>query len=85
MEFEFIRVKQDHFFGFQQEWVSSWHRVSITDPERTILDMVAHPRLFGTLGMALETLEAHLERLNTERLVEYALRCDVGAVIKRLG
>ncbi len=85
VEFEFIKVKQDHFFGFQQEWVSQWHRVSITDPERTVLDMVAHPRLFGTLGTALETLEAHLERLDMERLVEYALRYDVGAVIKRLG
>jgi len=85
MEFEFIRVKQDHFFGFQQEWVSSWHRVSITDPERTILDMVAHPRVFGTFGTALETLEAHLEQLDVKRLVEYALRYDVGAVIKRLG
>jgi len=64
MEFEFIKVKPEHFFGFQQEWVSSRHRVSITDPERTVLDMVAHPRLFGTLGTVLETLEAHLEQLS---------------------
>jgi len=85
LEFEFIRVKPEHFFGFQQEWVSQWHRVSITDPERTVLDMVARPRVFGTIGTAIETIEAHLDQLNLEKLVGYALRYDVGAVIKRLG
>ena len=85
LEFEFIRIKQDHFFGLQQEWVNSWQRVSITDPERTVLDMVAHPRVFGSLRTAIETIEAHLERVDVKRLVEYALRYDVGAVIKRLG
>jgi len=85
LEFEFITVGGKRFFGFQQEWVSQWHRVVITDPERTVLDMVASPRLFGTLGAAMETLESHLGRLYLDRLVGHALRYDVGAVIKRLG
>ncbi len=85
LEFEFIKVKQEHFFGFQQVWVSRWHRVPITDLERTVLDMVARPRIFGSLENGIETIEAHLDQLNLERLVEYALRYDVGAVIKRLG
>jgi predicted transcriptional regulator of viral defense system len=85
LEFEFITVGEKHFFGFRQEWVSQWHRVAITDLERTVLDMVASPRVFGTLGTGLETLEAHLHRLNLDRLVDYALRFGVGAVIKRLG
>ena len=85
LEFEFITVRPHHFFGFEQEWVSQWHRVAITDPERTILDMIAHPQAFGGLPFAVETLEAHLARLNLQRLVEHTLRYDVGAVIKRLG
>ena len=85
LEFEFIVVREKRFFGFQQEWVSQWHRVAITDPERTVLDMVASPRMFGTLGAGLEVLEAHLDRLSLDRLVDHALRYDVGAVIKRLG
>jgi len=85
LEFEFIVVGEKRFFGFQQEWVSQWHRVAITDPERTVLDMVASPRVFGTLGTALETLETDLGRLDLGRLVGYALRYDVGAVVKRLG
>jgi len=47
--------------------------------------MIAHPQAFGGLPFAVETLEAHLARLNLQRLVEHTLRYDVGAVIKRLG
>ena len=85
LEFEFIHVQARHFFGFQQEWVSEWHRVAITDPERTLLDLFAAPQVFGSLQMGLETLEAQLHRLDADKLAAYALRYDVGAVIKRLG
>jgi len=85
LEFEFIRVQPRHFFGFQEVWVSRWHRVSVTDPERTVLDLFAAPQVFGSLQTGLETLEAHLLRLDVDQLAAYALRHDVGAVIKRLG
>lgn len=85
LEFEFIQVQEKHFFGFQQEWVSRWRRVAITDPERTLLDLFAAPQVFGSLRTGLEILEAQLHRLDVEKLVAYALRYEVGAVIKRLG
>ncbi|MBN1486596.1 MAG: type IV toxin-antitoxin system AbiEi family antitoxin domain-containing protein [Anaerolineae bacterium] len=84
-EFEFVQVKRSHFFGFQQQWVSQWHRVRITDLERTILDMVASPHIFGSLRFSIETCEMHLGRLDLDKLVAYALQYAVGAVIKRLG
>jgi predicted transcriptional regulator of viral defense system len=85
LEFEFIHVQTRHFFGFQESWVSQWHRVSITDLERTVLDLFATPDIFGSLQTALETLEVHLDRLDVDKLVAYALQYDVGAVLKRLG
>ena len=85
LEFEFIHVQEERFFGFQEEWVSQWHRVAITDPERTLLDMFAVPQVFGSLQIGLETLEAQLHRLDADKLAAYALRYEVGAVIKRLG
>lgn len=85
LEFEFIRVQPRHFFGFQEVWVSRWHRVTLTDPERTVLDLFAMPQVFGTLQFGLETLEAQLHRLDLDKLKGYALRYDVGALIKRLG
>jgi predicted transcriptional regulator of viral defense system len=88
-EFEFIQVQEKHFFGFQEEWVSRWHRVAITDPERTVLDLFAAPQVFGSLQTGLETLDAQLQSaiapLDVDKLTEYALRYGVGAVIKRLG
>jgi predicted transcriptional regulator of viral defense system len=85
LEFEFIRVQSGRFFGFQDEWVSQWHRVQITDPERTVLDLFATPQVFGSLQTGLETLDAYWEQLDLGRLVAYALRYAVGATIKRLG
>lgn len=84
-EFEFVQVQAHHFFGFDETWISRWHRVAVTDPERTLLDLFAAPHVFGSLQVGLETLEAELKRLDAAKLVGYALRYDVGAVIKRLG
>ncbi len=85
VEIEFIYIEKQRFFGFQQEWVSQWHRVSITDRERTFVDMVARPDIFGGLEVALETFEEHGDTFDHEQLVQYALRLDMGSVIKRLG
>ena len=85
VEVEFIHIEQKRFFGFRAEWVSRWHRVSITDRERTFLDMVARQDLFGGLEAAAETFEQHGDTLDLDRLVDYALRYDMGSVVKRLG
>lgn len=85
VEVEFIYVEKERFFGFQQEWISRWHRVPITDRERTFLDMVARPDLFGGLELAMDTFEEHGHTFDHEQLVRYGLRYDMGSVIKRLG
>lgn len=85
IEVEFIYIEQTRFFGFQQEWVSRWDRVSITDRERTFLDMVARPDVFGGLELSLATFEEHGNEFDLEKLVSYAIRYDMGSVIKRLG
>lgn len=85
LEFEFIQVQEKHFFGFQEEWVSRWHRVAITDRERTLLNLFAAPQVFGSLQTGLEVLEAQWHDVDTDKLAAYALRYGVGAVIKRLG
>jgi len=85
VEVEFIYIEESRFFGFQQEWVSRWNRVPIADRERTFLDMVARPDLFGGLEIAMETFDAHGHTLDLNQLVRYALRYDMGSLIKRLG
>lgn len=85
IEIEYIHVHENKFWGFSQEWVSNWHRVQITDPERTIFDLIARSDLFGGISMAIETITTNLSQINPSLLVNYALRYDVGAYIKRLG
>jgi predicted transcriptional regulator of viral defense system len=85
LEFEFIYVKKDRFWGFEKNWVNSWSQVNITDRERTVLDLIIRPELFGGIPAASEIMEGALPQTDLPRLVDYALRYDVGTVIKRLG
>ncbi len=65
--------------------MNAWTQVNITDRERTVLDLIARPDLFGGIRAASELMEGALPQINLRQLVAYALRYDVGAVIKRLG
>lgn len=85
LEFEFIYTKKHFFWGNQKEWVNSWQQVNITDPERTALDLIARSDIFGGIQSAGEILEESLDRIDVEKLVSYAMKYHVGAVIKRLG
>lgn len=85
LEFEFIAVQEAHFFGLQHEWVTQWHSVAITDRERTLLDVLAHPHVFGGMGASIEILEANWQTVDRKKLIDYALQYGAGATIKRLG
>ena len=85
VEVEIFHIRQRAFFGHQKVWVSSWHQVTITDPERTALDLIARPEVFGGLSAALDIFEEVLPRLNVQTLIGYGLDYQVGSVIKRLG
>ncbi len=85
VEVEFIYVREKHFFGHRQIWANQWQQVSITDPERTALDLIARPGVFGGMSAAIEIFEETLPRIELHGLVQYALRYDSGALIKRLG
>jgi len=81
--YQFIRVKQDRFFGTQNIWVGD-ARVTITDPERTLLDGLAMPKRCGDFAEVLHSFEVRGNDLHIERIVGYALRMDT-VVAKRLG
>jgi len=85
VEVEFIHVQERHFFGHQRMWINSWQQIAITDAERTALDLVARPDVFGGMKAAIEILEGALQQIQIEKLAQYALQYDSGALIKRLG
>jgi predicted transcriptional regulator of viral defense system len=85
IQYEYITVKPEHFFGIAEVWIDENFKVPITDKERTVLDLFAGPRLFGGMGESLAVLEEHLHEIDLRLLVDYAVRYATGSVAKRLG
>lgn len=84
-EFRFIRCKRRHFFGIIPHWVTKQETVLVGDIERTVIDGLRHPEYCGGLTEVAKGLWIQREKVQIPRLVDYALRLDVGAVIRRLG
>ncbi|MFQ5790663.1 MAG: type IV toxin-antitoxin system AbiEi family antitoxin domain-containing protein [Acidobacteriota bacterium] len=81
--YQFIQVKTERFFGTEKAWASD-ARVTITDPERTLLDGLSMPQYCGDFAEVLQAFELTGGDLNLERMIDYVLRWDA-AMAKRLG
>ena len=79
-------VPQGHFFGLKAVWRGAT-RVQVTDPSRTVVDLLAVPALGGGIRMVADVLVAYLksEHRNLPRVLDYAQRLGNRAVFKRLG
>jgi predicted transcriptional regulator of viral defense system len=84
-EFRFIRCKPDHFFGTTDYWATKQEKVTVSDLERTVLDGLRQPEYCGGVTEVAKGLWIRRADLDVARLVEYSLRLNVGAVIRRLG
>lgn len=83
--FQFITFKNEHYFGMVDRWVTKQEQVKVSDLEKTIIDSLYLPEYCGGLPEAAKGIWMRRQDLNTDRLIEYALRMDIGAVIRRLG
>ena len=81
--YRFVQVKPERFFGIEQVWVNE-ARISITDPERTLLDGLMAPQYCGDFAEVLHAFELRGPKLDVERIIGYALKLDT-ATAKRLG
>ncbi|MCY4530976.1 MAG: type IV toxin-antitoxin system AbiEi family antitoxin domain-containing protein [Gammaproteobacteria bacterium] len=83
--FKFIHVHDSQVFGIKKHWVHEQQYVMVSDIERTIIDGLRHPALLGGITEIGKGLWMKQEAMNVQRLVEYAKRLGVGAVVRRLG
>lgn len=81
--YQFVRVKPERFFGTEKVWVGD-ARVTITDPERTLLDGLMMPQYCGDFAEVLHAFEVRGDRQDLKRIIDYALRLDTSTA-KRLG
>lgn len=81
--YQFVQIKRERFFGTQKIWVGD-ARVTMTDPERTLLDGLMMPNYCGDFAEVLHCFEVWSDRLDIDRILQYALKLDA-AMAKRLG
>lgn len=85
-KFSYKHIIPRKFFGTEMVWIDSC-LVVISDPHKTIVDILSYPDLVGgpeeTQEVLLNYFNSNLR--NTDRLIEYCIRQKSGAVFKRLG
>jgi len=81
--YRFVQMKLDWYFGIRKQWVGE-SRVSITDPERTLLDGLAMPHYCGDFAEVLHAFEVRGGDLDIPLIISYALKLS-DAMVKRLG
>ena len=85
-KFDLHTVPVAHFVGLKAVWRGS-KRVQVSDPARTLVDMLAVPALGGGIRHVAEMLASllHDQPKEVAKLDEYAAKLGIGAVYKRLG
>ena len=84
-EFRFVFCKKKSLFGIVEHWVTKQEKVQVSDPERTVIDGLKRPEYCGGLTEVAKGLWMQRHKMSPERLMRYAVRLKVGAVIRRLG
>lgn len=84
--FELHTVPATHFIGLKTVWRGA-KRVQVSDPARTLVDMLADPALGGGIRHVAEMLAnlLHDHPKEAAKLNDYASKLGIGAVYKRLG
>jgi predicted transcriptional regulator of viral defense system len=79
-------IAPEKMFGLRTVWRGAV-KVAVSDPSRTILDMLANPELGGGIRSGEDMFKNYLasDASNLAQLLDYADRLGNGAVFKRLG
>jgi predicted transcriptional regulator of viral defense system len=85
VEFRFVRCRRKHLFGLTEQWVTKQEKVRVSDLERTIIDGLKQPEHCGGVTEVAKGLWMRCQDVNVDRVVRYAKRIGVGAVVRRLG
>ena len=84
-EFRFVRCKPEHMFGLTEHWATRTEKVRVSDKERTVVDGLKHSEYCGGFTEVAKGFWMRRDDIDIGKLVDYAFRLDVRAVIQRLG
>jgi len=83
--FEFIYISSKNLWGIKNFWVTKSEQVKVSDIERTIIDCLYRPQYCGGILEIAKGLWMQKQKIDFNRLFNYAVRFDRIVVIKRLG
>lgn len=85
VDFQFIYHNENHFFGSKKIWIDSFNKVLCSDLEKTVIDCLFKPDYAGGIVEVARAIYISKDKINFNKLFEYAERFKSQAVIKRLG
>lgn len=83
--FQFIYHNEKHFFGKQKIWIDNFNKVSCSDLEKTFIDCLFKPEYAGGVVEIAKAIYVSRDKIKFDKLLDYAIKFDSQAVIKRLG
>jgi predicted transcriptional regulator of viral defense system len=83
--FQFIYHNEKHYFGATKLWIDSFNKVQCSDLEKTFVDCLFKPDYAGGIVEIAGALFRSKDRIRFDVLLNYVIRFDSQAVIKRLG
>lgn len=81
--YNFIKIDKKKFFGYEKYAVAS-SQINISVPEKTIIDSLDHLEYSGGIIEVVKGLNEKRDELNIDKMVNYAVKINNGAVVKRL-
>lgn len=83
--FQFIYHNKEHFFGNKKTWIDSFNKVHCSDLEKTFIDCLFKPQYAGGITEIAKAIHKSKDKIDYPKLLDYAIRFNSQAVIKRLG
>lgn len=84
-EFQFVHTKLNNFFGITEMWIDKNEKILVSDLERTLIDGLKQPAYCGGFSEVAKAFSIKANLIDPQKIIDYAIRLGVGAVIRRLG
>lgn len=86
IRFKMVKISSKRMYGLEKIRIRGTE-VTVSDRERTLVDLIYFPEPVGGLKKAFEILkeQVKLKKADTRRLVKYALKFPDIATVKRIG
>lgn len=85
VQFQFIYHNKKHFFGFKNTWIDDFHKLPVSDLEKTIIDCLYKPNYAGGIVEISKAIFKAQKKINFEKLGQYIIQFGAQSVRKRLG